>query len=37
MAAAASRNDAAPILGVLPERIVLERIDLIADKASYFH
>src|ERR1700744_3413879 len=30
--AAAARNDFAPRFGVLPERVALERIDLIADK-----
>jgi len=33
----ASRNDAAPILGVLLERLSLKRIDLIADETGYFH
>src|SRR6266851_156879 len=34
---AASRNDAAPILGVLLERLSLERIDLVAYDAHYPH
>src|SRR5215813_1842057 len=32
-----SRNNAAPILGVFLERVSLEWINLIADKASYLH
>ena len=35
--AAASRNDASPILGVLLELVSLERIDLVADEASNRH
>src|SRR5260370_1671881 len=35
--AAASRNDADQILGVLLESISLERIDLVADDAGYRH
>jgi DNA-binding transcriptional ArsR family regulator len=35
--ASASRNDATPVLGVLFESVSLERIDLVADDASYFH
>ena len=35
--AAAARNDAAPVFGVLFERISLERVDLIADDASDRH
>ena len=34
---AASRNNAAPILGILLERVPLERINLIADKAGNLH
>src|SRR5208282_2294599 len=34
---AASRNDAAPILRVLPERFPLERIDLVANDAGNLH
>jgi hypothetical protein len=34
---AASRNDTAPILGVLLEPISLKRIDLVADDAGYRH
>jgi hypothetical protein len=35
--AAASRNNAAPILSVLFEPFLLERIDLVANKAGYRH
>ncbi|CAG9220651.1 hypothetical protein BCAR13_420124 [Paraburkholderia caribensis] len=35
--AAAARNDVSPVLGVLPERVALERIDLIADETGDCH
>jgi hypothetical protein len=35
--AAALRNDSPPVLGVLFERIVLERINLVSDDAGYSH
>src|SRR5258707_233030 len=35
--AAASRNNAAPVLSVLLERVPLERVDLVADDAGYLH
>src|SRR5713101_3713181 len=34
---AASRNDAAPVLGILLEGVPLKGIDLVADKASDLH
>jgi hypothetical protein len=35
--AAATRNDATPILGILLEAVALEGIDLVTDDAGYRH
>ncbi len=35
--AATARNDTAPVLGILPERFSLERVDLVPDHADNGH